>query len=188
MGIKIGKLFIVGSLFSVAFFRLFVAYAEAQVATPGPCTKTVPSSAPNLYQVTAASSSATLYFAPPSSGFDGFTVSYGLDATASTYNASFSQGPTSGAVNYTVNALTPGSQYFFKVRANNGCAPGPWSNVLASNSSNSASGTPSSNTSSNTSSSSGVTPPVTGPADVFYFGIGALLLSLVGLGVFIKNR
>src|SRR5215469_13830041 len=112
MGIKVSKLFLASFLALLAFFNLFVAFANAQTATPGACTNTVPTSAPNLYQVTSsASSSATLYFAPPSSGFTGFTISYGLDNTASAYNVSFSQGPTSGAVTYTVNALTPNTTY-----------------------------------------------------------------------------
>ena len=189
MGIKISKLFFASFLSLLAFFNLFVASASAQTATPGACTNTVPSSAPNLYQVTSASSSATLYFAPPSSGFNGFTISYGLDNTASAYNVSFSQGPTSGAVTYTVNALTPNSTYYFKVRANNGCAPGPWSNVLASNQSSPISGTPPSGSPTTSTPSTGnVTTPVTGPEDVVFLGLGALLLSAFGIGVFVKNK
>ena len=162
------------------FLSLPVVHVNAQTPSPGvSCTNAIPTSAPNLYQVTSAKDSATLYFAPPSSGFDGFTISYGLDQNADAYNATLSQGPTSGAVTYTVNSLTPNTKYYFKVRANNGCAPGPWSNVMSSSSGSSSTAT---------GSTTGTTPPVTGPTDVLYLGIAAFLLSMGGLGVFIKNK
>ena len=137
------------------------------------CTNTAPSDAPNLYQVTSSNGSATLYFSPPSAGFDSFTISYGLDAKADSYNANLIQGPTSGALTYTVNALTPDTIYYFKVRANSGCAPGPWSSVVNSNS-GSGGGTTST--------------PVTGPADVLYLGFAGLLMSGGGVGLFLKFR
>ncbi|MGI0059049.1 MAG: hypothetical protein ACREBJ_04705 [Nitrosotalea sp.] len=43
---------------------------------------------------------------------------------------SFKQGTSSAAITYTVNALTLNQTYYFRVRANNGCAPGNWSRVL----------------------------------------------------------
>ncbi len=136
-------------------------------STPAACSNTAPA-APNLYQVVAIKDSATLYIAPPSSTFDGFTISYGLDSNANTYNTTFNQGATGAAIKYTVNSLTPNTKYYFKVRANNGCATGPWSSVL--------------------SSSNNTTPPITGPANIVYFGLAAALLSLCGFGVFIKFK
>jgi len=137
------------------------------------CTNTPPASAPNLYQISSANGSATLYFAPPVSGFDGFTISYGLDSNADSYNASFSQGSTGGAENYTINSLTPETRYYFKVRANNGCAPGPWSSILSVNSSG---GTASTSL------------PVTGFSAVAYLGFPALLMMVSGFGMFVKFR
>lgn len=144
------------------------------VFTPAPtpaspqCTNTAPSSAPNLYQVVAANSTATVYFSPPSSSFDGFTITYGLDANADTYNATLSQGNTGAAVKYTINSLTPNTKYYFKVRANNGCATGPWSNVMSSTGQSSL--------------------PVTGSMDFVYLGLGALLLIFGGLRIYAIAR
>jgi hypothetical protein len=152
--------------------------SSAPSTSPAPtstsCTNTPPATAPTLYQINSVSGSATLYFAPPSSGFDGFTISYGLDSNADSYNVSFSQGPTSGAIMYTVNDLTPDTTYYFEVRANNGCAPGPWSSILSSNSSG------------GTTDTSGTSTPVTGSSDMLYLGLTSLIMSAVGFGVFAK--
>jgi hypothetical protein len=145
-----------------------IVFDPAPTPASQQCSSTAPTSAPNLYQVVAANSTATLYFSPPSSGFDGFTISYGLDANADTYNATFSQGSTGAAVNYTINSLTPNTKYYFKVRANNGCATGPWSNVM---------------------SSSGQTSlPVTGSMDFVYLGLGALILIFGGLRAYAASK
>jgi hypothetical protein len=128
------------------------------------CSATAPANAPNLYQVVAVKDSATVYFAPPSDSFDGFTISYGLDSNADTYNATFSQGNTGAAVKYTVNSLTPNTKYYFKVRANNGCSNGPWSNVVS------------------TSGQSSL--PVTGSMDFAYLGIGAMIMVFGGLRLY----
>jgi hypothetical protein len=140
-------------------------------ATPASpqCTATAPTSAPNLYQVVMVNSSATLYITPPSGSYDGFTISYGTDANANSYSTSFSQGATSGAVQHTVNSLTPNTKYYFMVRATNGCAAGPWSTVVSTSGSSS-------------------TPPTTGPTDIIYIGIAALFLALGGIGIFVKNK
>lgn len=128
------------------------------------CSSTAPASAPSLYQVVAANDKATVYFAPPSDTFDGFTISYGLDSNADAYNATFNQGNTGSAIKYTISSLTPNTKYYFKVRANNGCANGPWSSVL---------------------SSSGKTSlPVTGSMDFVYFGICAIGLIFGGLRLY----
>jgi hypothetical protein len=136
-------------------------------SVPASCSSTTPD-APNLYQVVAVKDTATIYIAPPSSTFDGFTISYGLDSNADTYNATFSQGSTGSAVKYTINSLTPNTKYYFKVRTNNGCANSAWSNVM--------------------SSSNNTTPPTTGPTNVLYFGLAAALISICGFGVFLKYK
>jgi hypothetical protein len=97
------------------------------------CTDTAPSDAPNLYSVSMASSSATLYWVQPESQFDGYVISYGLTPGADAYTTTFEMGRSDGAVNYTVNELFPQTNYFFKVLATNGCAPGPWSNTVSTN-------------------------------------------------------
>jgi LysM repeat protein len=46
------------------------------------------------------------------------------------YNVTFSYSDKSGAIPYTINALAANTTYYYKVRANNGCMPGGWSNTL----------------------------------------------------------
>ena len=103
--------------------------------TGGPaCNQLNPSGAPNLYAAYKNSNhtSVTLYFVPPPAPYDGFTISYGLTQGADAYTVSFSQGQSTGAIKYVVNSLIKNAPYYFKVRANNGCAGGPWSNVRSS--------------------------------------------------------
>jgi LPXTG-motif cell wall-anchored protein len=132
------------------------------------CGNAYPTDAPNLYSVITVNESATLYFAPPSSPFDGFTISYGLDTNAEAYTVSFNQGVSSGAITYTVNNLSPHTTYYYKVRANNGCAPGPWSSVV--------------------SSSKTTVLPVTGSSGIITLGLAGLVLCLAGLGYRIKHN
>ena len=44
---------------------------------------------------------------------------------------SFDYQDKSGAIPYTINYLNPATKYYFKVRANNGCMSGEWSNILS---------------------------------------------------------
>ncbi len=181
MGKKITSLFFVLSLVLVVFFSSSVVYADDPTPTTGACTDIAPTVAPNLYQITPGQGSATLYFSPPSGSYTGFLITYGLDESANTYNATVSQGATTGAITYTVNSLSPNTKYYFKVQALNNCASGPFSSVLSTTSTVS-------NSTSSSALKGSVKPPVTGPEDVLYFGIAALLLSLGGFGVFIKNK
>lgn len=95
------------------------------------CVNTPPTGAPNLYQLIPAQSSVTLYFVPPQTSFEGFTVSYGLTQDADSHVIHFEQIATGTAVKYTVNGLTAQGQYYFKVQATNYCASGQWSNVMS---------------------------------------------------------
>lgn len=128
-----------------------------------PCTNQPPVAAPNFFQLSSVGSQATLYFTQPPLPFTGFTISYGLSQTADTYATSFSQGFASGVTKYSINSLTPKTTYYFKVRADNGCAPGPWSNVLSTNK-------PLSKL------------PSTGPSNIFVeFGLGGAMLFALGM-------
>ena len=121
---------------SIIFDTVTTSSNTSNNGTPGPfvCTKTYPS-APELYAITQESSgSATLYFVQPASAFDGFTISYGLTSSADSYNVTFAQGSSIAAIKYTINYLTSDKTYYFKVRANNGCATGIWSSTQTINS------------------------------------------------------
>jgi hypothetical protein len=130
------------------------------------CGYEVPSAAPDLYQVSASSSSATLYFAQPNTTFDGYIISYGLTESADAYSVTFPMGYLNGAVKYKVNDLFPKTNYFFKVRAVNGCAAGPWSATKSTNIKNASS------------------LPEAGPSNaIIGLGIGGVILALIGIGL-----
>lgn len=46
------------------------------------------------------------------------------------FGVEFNQGYSGGALSYTINALTPSTTYYFRVRGGNGCMPGDWGNEL----------------------------------------------------------
>ncbi len=97
-------------------------------SAPG-CGDAPPTNSPNLFQANANGTSVTLYFVPVSGSNTGYYISYGLDASAQGYGTSFKYSDSSGVIPYTINALFPGTWYF-KVRGQNGCMPGRWSQTM----------------------------------------------------------
>lgn len=87
--------------------------------------------APSIFQIWATKTNATMHFVPSQSQENSYTISYGPYSDAGAYNTTFNYSNKSGAIPYTINALSPGTVYYFKVRANNGCMPGAWSNTLS---------------------------------------------------------
>ncbi len=96
------------------------------------CPDLPPVSAPNNLSVTRARTSATISF-DPVNGASGYVIAYGFTPGDQRFSVlNLPAGNNNEAIVYTVNSLTPGTNYYFQVRAQAGCAPGPWS---ASNSS-----------------------------------------------------
>lgn len=100
----------------------------------GPCSATKPASAPDLFQINAATTSVTLYFAPSIGPRDRYYISYGLRSGAEQYGFELINNQN-GVVSVQINALAANTDYYFKVRAGNGCMPGDWSNELSINTS-----------------------------------------------------
>jgi hypothetical protein len=94
------------------------------------CTSPIPA-APKIFQIWATQTTATIYFVPSRDPENAYTISYGLYSSAEMYNTTFNYSDKSGAIPYKINALSANSPYYFKVRANNGCMPGSWSNTLS---------------------------------------------------------
>jgi hypothetical protein len=104
---------------------------NSSASVPGPvtCTNPVPS-APRIFQIAATREKSTLHFVPSADPQNSYTINYGLYSDAEMYNVTFSYSDKSGSIPYTINALAANTTYYYKVRANNGCMPGVWSNTL----------------------------------------------------------
>lgn len=101
--------------------------ASAANAKPPVCSKTPPSSAPHLFQITTTQTEATLYFTPLSDNVTYYFIAYGFKPGDVRFGTSFEWGPYTGVIDHNIGMLTPGTQYYFTVRAGNGCATGDWS-------------------------------------------------------------
>lgn len=90
------------------------------------CGATKPEKAPDLFQIDATKTSAKLYFTPVNNAITNYTILYGLERGRNDFGVSFPFGKYDGVINYTINALSPNTKYYFRVRADNGCRVG-WS-------------------------------------------------------------
>ena len=116
--------FSVYGLFGKTIIRTFSAPAKANADS---CTDKVPTVIPELFEINLDNTSATLFFTP--SDASSYFISFSQDPSAMEHGALFNLS-REGVQSATVNYLNPNTIYFFKVRADNGCAPGEWSNIL----------------------------------------------------------
>lgn len=107
----------------ILFFPLSVDAAS--------CTREKPDQAPDLYQINTTNTTATLYFTPVNNAVTDYAIYYGFERGEDRYYVTFPYGPSDGAITYTINHLSPNSRYFFRVRADNGCRHGYWSDTLS---------------------------------------------------------
>jgi hypothetical protein len=76
-----------------------------------------------------------LYFSPISNTRD-VVMSFSTNPNAEGYGATVTLG-SQGVQRYTINKLSPLKRYYFKVRGQNGCSVGDWSNILSAKTSGS---------------------------------------------------
>lgn len=119
--VKIAKQFFIGLLFILIFFAVQPVNAEI-------CSGSAPIGTPDLFQVDANATSATLYFTPVS-GSSYYFVAFGHMSGDKQYGGEFGTGQE-GVQSITVNHLMPNTQYTFVVRGGQGCAPGEWGNEI----------------------------------------------------------
>lgn len=98
--------------------------------TDAPKCTTEPASAPDLFQVDRSYRSATVHFTPLSDSVSSYMISYGTDENAEGYSIELPITHSDGAITETINELSAGGSYYFKVRAQKGCMPGTWSKPL----------------------------------------------------------
>ncbi len=94
------------------------------------CSEPKAGGAPRLLSATSAgSNSVTLTWSAAPSPVTHYVITYGLTSGAQSYG-----NPNVGnTTSYTVNHLSGGTTYYFRVRAGNGCNGGDYSNEIAAN-------------------------------------------------------
>ena len=99
-------------------------------SSPTSCNDTVPGGSPYLYSATAKSSSAiALQWVEAGEPVDKYAVEYGTKSGVYQFGAESIGGK--GTTSYLVQELSPGTKYYFRVRAGNRCATGPWSGEIS---------------------------------------------------------
>ena len=92
------------------------------------CGDAVPAFAPDLFQINTSKNTAKLFFSPlPDTSH--YILSFSTKASAEEYGADLVLA-REGVQNFTVNFLQPNKTYYFKIRGQNGCMPGAWSNIM----------------------------------------------------------
>jgi len=91
------------------------------------CTQTAPVGAPSIFHVDRNSTGAVLHITPAGVPYTEYVVAYGFNEGDERFGATFAQSSTNGELSLPISNLDPGSTYYFKVRAGNGCQPGEWS-------------------------------------------------------------
>lgn len=92
------------------------------------CTNSQPSGSPNLFQIDVSQTQAVLYFAPVQNA-DNYFISYGYASGDQRFGVAL-DGQSSGVLSYTLNSLSPNTDYYIQIRAGNGCMPGNWGNTM----------------------------------------------------------
>lgn len=100
-------------------------------AVDSACHAVPPHGLADLFEVRAAAHWVDIYFAPVTGNTDSYTIFYGYDANDERFNVTFPMQDTTGVVHYRVQDLEANQQYYFRVRANNGCATGLTSAAMA---------------------------------------------------------
>jgi hypothetical protein len=92
------------------------------------CTDSKPIGISDLFQINTTNNSAKLYFTPLSTTNQYF-ISFSTNSNAEENGEQVSL-LREGVQSETINFLKPNTTYYFKVRGQNGCTPGDWSNIM----------------------------------------------------------
>lgn len=100
---------------------------------PPSCSDQAPGSRPAwLYGAIANSSSnVTLYFTEASEPVTRYVLEYGTKSGEYQFGVSDMGVNARHQMTYQVNSLSPNTTYYFRIRSDNGCATGSWSNEIS---------------------------------------------------------
>lgn len=102
--------------------------ASTNASNPA-CNNQAPSNAPYLFEIRRTRDQAKIFFAPARNPVTYYYIAYGSKSNPQEHGVSFDQGSSSGVLSFTINKLK-NTDYYFQIRAGNGCMPGPWSNTM----------------------------------------------------------
>ncbi len=93
------------------------------------CKDSAPVGTPDLFQINTTKSSANLFFTSTIKDISTYEIDYGTTTNANQFSYEF---VTTGlwVSTATINALSPGTTYYFKVKAVNGCNAGGYSQTI----------------------------------------------------------
>lgn len=92
------------------------------------CGDSKPVSSPDVFQANTAPKSAKIFFTPLSDT-NTYFISFSTNPNAEEHGATATLAHE-GVQNFTINLLKQNTVYYIKVRGQNGCMPGDWSNVM----------------------------------------------------------
>jgi hypothetical protein len=94
------------------------------------CNDVKPVNAPNLFQIDVNATQAKLFYTPVTGDNSSYYIAYSEKLNTFQHSTQTDQGASTGVLSYTINLLKPNTTYYFKVRGQNGCTPGDWSNEM----------------------------------------------------------
>lgn len=92
------------------------------------CHDSKPIGVSDLFQINTTKNSAKIFFTPLSDT-NHYFISFSTKPIAEDYSADVTLA-REGVQNFTINLLKPNTIYYAKVRGQNGCMPGDWSNIM----------------------------------------------------------
>jgi hypothetical protein len=92
------------------------------------CSDAKPATIPDLFELRTNGAQAKMFFTPISNT-NSFFISFSTKPNAEEHGAQVTLA-REGVQNFTVNMLKPNTTYYFKVRGQNGCTTGEWSNIM----------------------------------------------------------
>ena len=95
------------------------------------CSDAKPLGQPFITKVENEGGSAEIYFAPALNNFNKYHIAYGTDNKTFPYAYEFYSSAKGGIETTRIDYLTSGANYYFKIKAVNGCNSGDWSAPVA---------------------------------------------------------
>jgi hypothetical protein len=94
------------------------------------CNDLKPFGHPDLFQIDVTDSKATLFYTPINGSNSNYYISYSENVNTFQHGTETGQGFSTGVLSCNINFLKSNTTYYFKIRGQNGCTTGDWSNEM----------------------------------------------------------